>query len=323
MKILITGGAGFIGSNFIYYILEKYPHWEVVCVDALTYAANIHTLDRAKEYDNFNFIQGNITHREHIFQIFQEEDFETVVNFAAESHVDKSIADPGVFLKTNIIGTQTLMDASRTFGVKRYHQVSTDEVYGDLPLTCPELFFTEDSVIQPSSPYAASKAGADALAQSYFRTYDFPLTISRCSNNYGPYQFLEKLIPRMIVKALRGEKLPVHGSGVNVRDWLHVSDHCNALDLVLQKGKLGGVYNIGGHHERSNLQVVRAILKELGGREEQIEFVADRPGNDMRYAIDPTKMKDAFGWVPAVGFEEGLKETIRWYKDNESWWRDL
>lgn len=323
MKILITGGAGFIGSNFVYYFLEKYKEWNVVCLDKLTYAANMQTLDRAFQNQRFKLIKGDITDRDSVFDVFHEEGFDIVINFAAESHVDRSIADPTVFLKTNILGTQVLMDASRKFQVKRYHQVSTDEVYGDLPIDRPDLFFTESSILQASSPYAASKAAADLLAQSYFRTYHFPLTISRCSNNYGPYQFLEKLIPSMIVKALKNKVLPLYGSGNNIRDWLHVSDHCTALDLILEHGKIGEVYNIGGHNERTNLQVVQRILKQLGKPEDLIEYVEDRPGHDLRYAIDPTKMKTSFSWEPSIRFEEGIMDTIQWYLDNKIWWKDM
>lgn len=323
MKILVTGGAGFIGSNFIYYYLEKHPDWDVVCIDALTYAANIQTLDMAAMNNKFKFIKGDITDREFIFHTFEKEDFQIVINFAAESHVDKSIEDPTIFLKTNILGTQILMDASREYNIYRYHQVSTDEVYGDLPIDRPDLLFTESSIIQASSPYAASKAAADLLAQSYYRTYGLPLTISRCSNNYGPYQFLEKLIPSMIVKALNDEKLPIYGKGNNIRDWLHVYDHCAALDLILQQGKLGEVYNIGGNNEKNNLEVVGTILKELDKPIDLIQFVKDRPGHDLRYAIDPTKMKTTFAWEPTIRFEEGIVKTIRWYLENKSWWENL
>lgn len=323
MKILITGGAGFIGSNFVYYFLNKYTDWDVVCIDALTYAANIRTLDRAFRNNKFKFIKGDITDRDFIFRTFKQENFQVVINFAAESHVDKSIIDPTIFLKTNILGTQILMDASREFQVDRYHQVSTDEVYGDLPLDRPDLFFTESSIIKASSPYAASKAAADLLAQSYFRTYGLPITISRCSNNYGPYQFIEKLIPSMIVKILNNERLPIHGKGINVRDWLHVYDHCSALDLILQNSSLGEVYNIGGNNEKNNLEVVKIILREFKMSDDMICFVKDRPGNDLRYAIDPSKMKMAFGWEPTITFEEGIRDTIKWYIENEAWWENL
>jgi len=323
MKILIAGGAGFIGSNFVYYFLDKHKEWDVVCLDKLTYAANIHTLDEAFQSRKFKFIKADITDKDYIFDVFYEEGYDAVINFAAESHVDKSIEDPTVFLKTNILGTQVLMDASRKFQVKRYHQVSTDEVYGDLPIDRPDLLFTESSVIQASSPYAASKAAADLLAQSYFRTYGFPVTISRCSNNYGPYQFLEKLIPTMIVRALNNDKLPIYGEGTNVRDWLHVYDHCTALDLILDRGEIGEVYNIGGNNERTNLQVVKMILKELGKPEALIKHVEDRPGHDLRYAIDPAKMKKTLFWEPTIHFETGIIDTVQWYLDHQTWWKDM
>lgn len=322
MKILITGGAGFIGSNFVYYFLDRHREWDVVCLDNLTYAADIRTLEQAAKNEKFKFIKADIAEKEYIFEIFHEEGFDIVINFAAESHVDRSIADPSVFLKTNILGTHVLMEASRRFGVNRYHQVSTDEVYGDLPIDRPDLLFTESSVIQASSPYAASKAAADLLAQSYFRTYRFPVTISRCSNNYGPYQFLEKLIPAMIVRALNGQKLPIHGTGHNIRDWLHVKDHCTALDRILNHGIPGEVYNIGGNNERTNLEIVRIILKELGKPEDLIEYVEDRPGHDLRYAIDSSKMKNTLSWEPSVPFESGILDTIRWYTEHQDWWSD-
>jgi len=323
MKILIAGGAGFIGSNFVYYFLEKHKEWDVVCLDKLTYAANLHTLDQALQNPKFKFLKGDIADKDSIFDVFHEENFDVVINFAGESHVDKSIEDPSVFLTSNLIGTQVLMDASRKFSVKRYHQVSTDEVYGDLPIDRPDLLFTEASVIQASSPYAASKAAADLLAQSYFRTYRFPVTISRCSNNYGPYQHLEKLIPAMIIRAQNNEMLPIYGDGINIRDWLHVYDHCTALDLILDQGVVGEVYNIGGNNERTNLHVVKMILKELRKPEALIEYVEDRPGHDLRYAIDPTKMMNKFSWEPSIRFEEGIIETIRWYLNNQNWWKDM
>ncbi|MBR0597169.1 dTDP-glucose 4,6-dehydratase [Sinanaerobacter chloroacetimidivorans] len=323
MKILITGGAGFIGSNFVYYFLEKYKDWNVVCLDKLTYAANIHTLDRAMQNRNFKFIQGDIADRDFIFDVFDLENFDVVVNFAAESHVDKSIEDSTIFLKTNVLGTQVLMDASRRFRVKRFHQVSTDEVYGDLPMDRPDLLFTESSIIQTSSPYAASKAAADLLAQSYFRTYGFPVTISRCSNNYGPFQFLEKLIPSTIIRALKNQKLPIYGTGENIRDWLHVSDHCTAIDLILVQGKMGEVYNIGGNNERTNLQVVSIILKELGKSENLIEYAEDRPGHDLRYAVDSTKIKNLLFWESSIRFEKGIVDTVRWYQNHQDWWKDM
>jgi len=320
MKILITGGAGFIGSNFVYYTLEKHPDWDVVCVDALTYAAKLRTLDRAVKNNKFKFIKGDITDREFVFKTFGEEGFQVIINFAAESHVDRSIEDSTVFLKTNILGTQVLMDASREFNVHRYHQVSTDEVYGDLPIDRPDLMFTESSPVQASSPYAASKAAADLLVQSYFRTYGLPVTISRCSNNYGPYQFLEKLIPTMVVRALQDKKLYIYGDGSNVRDWLHVYDHCSALDLIIKEGEPGEVYNIGGNMEKNNLEVVSRILDEMAKNHDLIEFVEDRPGHDLRYAIDAGKMKMNFGWEPIIQFDEGIVSTIKWYIENEAWW---
>ncbi|MBZ4644427.1 MAG: rfbB, partial [Deferribacteraceae bacterium] len=295
MNILVTGGAGFIGSNFIYYMLDKYNDYRIVCLDKLTYAGNLSTLKKALENPNFRFVKGDIADREFVFNLFEEENFDIVVNFAAESHVDRSIEDPGIFLKTNVMGTQVLMDASRKFGVKRFHQVSTDEVYGDLPLDRPDLFFTEETPIHPSSPYSASKAAADLLVLAYFRTYKLPVTISRCSNNYGPYHFPEKLIPLMIIRALNDQSLPVYGDGKNVRDWLYVEDHCSAIDIIIHNGREGEVYNIGGHNERTNLEVVKTILKELGKSEELITFVKDRPGHDLRYAIDPTKIKNELG----------------------------
>ena len=320
MKILITGGAGFIGSNFVYYTLEKHPEWDVVCVDALTYAAKLRTLDRAVNNNKFKFVKGDITDRDFIFKTFKEEGFQVVINFAAESHVDKSIEDSTVFLKTNILGTQILMDASKEFNVHRYHQVSTDEVYGDLPINRPDLQFTELSSVQASSPYAASKAAADLLVQSYFRTYGLPVSISRCSNNYGPYQFLEKLIPSMVVRALQDKKLYIYGDGRNVRDWLHVYDHCSALDLIIKEGEPGEVYNIGGNTEKNNLEVVGRILDVMGKNQDLIEFVEDRPGHDLRYAIDAGKMKMNFGWEPIIRFDEGIVATIKWYIENKTWW---
>lgn len=320
MKILVTGGAGFIGSNFVYYYLKKHPGSPLICLDSMTYAANPATLREAKKSPDFTFIQGDITNREEVFHLFHKEQFHSVINFAAESHVDRSIEDPGVFLQTNIIGTQNLMDAARETGVERFHQVSTDEVYGDLPLDRPDLLFTENSGIQASSPYAASKASSDLLALSYHRTYGFPVTLSRCSNNYGPYQHVEKLIPAMIVKCLAGETLPLYGNGKNVRDWLHVTDHCSALDAILEKGSPGQVYNIGGNNERNNLEVVKIILEHLEVGEDRIQFVKDRPGHDLRYAIDSGKIQKELGWEPSVPFETGIPATIKWYLENKEWW---
>ena len=323
MKILITGGAGFIGTNFIYYMLDKHPNYDLVCLDALTYAGNKNNLKEALKKDNFQFIKGDITDRELVFNLFAKENFDIVVNFAAESHVDRSILNPEVFLKTNILGTQVLMDASLKYNVKRYHQVSTDEVYGDLPLDRPDLFFTENTHIHTSSPYSASKASADLLVQAYNRTFGLPATISRCSNNYGPYQFPEKLIPLMISKALKNEKLPVYGEGLNIRDWLYVDDHCKAIDLILHDGKIGEIYNIGGHNEKTNIYIVKTILKELHKDEDLITYVADRKGHDLRYAIDPTKIHHELGWLPETKFENGIKKTIKWYVANQDWLNDI
>ena len=323
MKILVTGGAGFIGANFVFYMLDKHPEYDIVCLDSLTYCGNIKTLEPVMDNPHFRFVKGDVTDRKLVFKLFEEEKFDVVVNFAAESHVDRSIEDPGVFLRTNILGTQTLMDASNEYGVTRYHQVGTDEVYGDLPLDRPDLFFTEDMPLTASSPYSASKASADLLVMAYHRTYGLPVTISRCSNNYGPYQFPEKLIPLMIKNALADEKLPVYGTGENVRDWLYVEDHCKAIDMIIHEGKVGEVYNIGGHNEKSNLDVVRTILKQVGKSEDLITFVGDRKGHDLRYAIDPTKIHDELGWLPETRFDDGIRQTIGWYLDNRSWWEEI
>ena len=323
MSILVTGGAGFIGSNFVYFMLNKYPYYKIVCLDALTYAGNLKTLDKALRNPNFKFVKGDIADRDMVFSLFEEECFDIVVNFAAESHVDRSIEDPGIFLKTNILGTQTLMDASRKYGVKRYHQVSTDEVYGDLPLDRPDLFFTEETPIHTSSPYSASKAAADLLCQAYNRTFGLPVTISRCSNNYGPYHFPEKLIPLMIANALNGKSLPVYGDGLNVRDWLYVEDHCAAIDMIIHNGKVGEVYNIGGHNEKTNIYIVKKILEILGKSEELITYVTDRKGHDLRYAIDPSKIKEELGWEPSTMFDDGIVKTVNWYLENREWWEDI
>ena len=321
-NILVTGGAGFIGSNFIYYELEKHPDRRIVCLDALTYAGNLETLEKALQNENFRFVKGDITDRKAVEALFEEESFDAVVNFAAESHVDRSIDEPEVFLKTNILGTQVLLDACRKRNI-RFHQVSTDEVYGDLPLDRPDLFFTEETPIHTSSPYSASKAAADLLVTAYFRTYGAKVTISRCSNNYGPYHFPEKLIPLIIANALEEKELPVYGEGKNVRDWLYVRDHCKAIDLILENGRLGEVYNIGGHNEKTNLEVVKTVLKILGKSEDLIRFVKDRPGHDMRYAIDPTKIRNELGWYPETTFEEGIEKTTQWYLENRSWWENI
>lgn len=323
MKILVTGGAGFIGGNFVHYMLGKYPEDQIVCVDCLTYAGNMETLAPVMDNPNFTFYKTDITDRDEIDKVFDKERPDIVVNFAAESHVDRSIEDPGVFLNTNIIGTQTLMDASRKYGVKRYHQVSTDEVYGDLPLDRPDLFFTEETPIHTSSPYSASKASADLLVQAYYRTYQLPVTISRCSNNYGPYHFPEKLIPLMIANALNDKPLPVYGEGLNVRDWLYVEDHCRAIDLIIRNGKVGEVYNIGGHNEMKNIDIVKIICKALGKPESLITYVTDRKGHDMRYAIDPTKIHNELGWLPETMFADGIQKTIKWYLENKEWWENI
>ncbi|MBE6927795.1 MAG: dTDP-glucose 4,6-dehydratase [Ruminococcaceae bacterium] len=323
MTILVTGGAGFIGSNFLFWEAEKNPQDRLVCLDALTYAGNLSTLAPLMEKENFRFVKGDIADSKCVDQLFAEEKPDIVVNFAAESHVDRSIEDPGLFLRTNILGTQTLMDACRKYGVGRYHQVSTDEVYGDLPLDRPELMFTEETPIHTSSPYSASKASADLLVLAYHRTFGLPVSISRCSNNYGPYHFPEKLIPLMISRALADESLPVYGDGANIRDWLYVADHCAAIDAVMRRGRVGEVYNIGGHNERSNLEVVKTILRALGKPETLIRFVKDRPGHDMRYAIDPTKIHDELGWLPETDFDSGIAKTIQWYLDNRAWWEEI
>lgn len=323
MKILVTGGAGFIGSNFCYYMLNKHPDYDIVCLDLLTYAGNLETLEEAIKNPKFKFVKGDITDRPFVFDLFEKEKFDIIVNFAAESHVDRSIENPGVFLTTNILGTQTLMDASREFGVKRYHQVSTDEVYGDLPLDRTDLFFTEETPIHTSSPYSASKASADLLVQAYYRTFKLPITISRCSNNYGPYHFPEKLIPLIIGRALADQDLPVYGTGENVRDWLYVEDHCRAIDLIIHKGRVGEVYNVGGHNEKTNLEVVKTVLRELGKPETLISYVKDRAGHDMRYAIDPTKITNELGWEPTIKFDDGIKLTIKWYLENRAWWENI
>jgi dTDP-glucose 4,6-dehydratase len=323
MNILVTGGAGFIGSNFVYHMLKTHPEYRIVCIDALTYAGNLSTLEAALSNKNFRFVKGDITDQKLVDSLFAEEKFDIVVNFAAESHVDRSIENPDVFLKTNILGTQVLMDASRKYQIKRFHQVSTDEVYGDLPLDQPDLFFTEETPIHTSSPYSASKASADLLVLAYHRTFKLPVTISRCSNNYGPYHFPEKLIPLIISRALRDEKLPVYGTGENVRDWLYVEDHCIAIDRIIHDGRIGEVYNVGGHNERTNLEVVKTILRVLGKPESLITFVTDRAGHDMRYAIDPTKINEELGWIPTTTFDEGIRRTIAWYLDNKEWWENI
>lgn len=323
MKICVTGAAGFIGGNFVHYWFNHYPDDTIIAVDALTYAGNLATLESLLDKENFTFVKADITDGQTMDQLFDQYRFDVVVNFAAETHVDRSVIDPAIFLKTNILGVQVLMDLCRKYDVKRFHQVSTDEVYGDLPLDRPDLLFSESTPLHTSSPYSASKASADLLVNAYGRTYGLPTTISRCSNNYGPYQFPEKLIPLMIQRALNNESLPVYGKGENVRDWLHVHDHCSAIDLIIHKGKAGEVYNVGGHNERTNLEVVKTILNQLGKDESLIHFVKDRPGHDLRYAIDPTKIETELGWKPTYTFESGIKETIDWYLNHKAWWEPI
>ena len=351
MTIIVTGGAGFIGSNFIFHMLDKYPDYRIVCLDCLTYAGNLSTLAPVMDNPNFRFVKESITDREAVYKLFEEEHPDMVVNFAAESHVDRSIENPEVFLDTNIKGTAVLMDACRKYGIKRYHQVSTDEVYGDLPLDRPDLFFTEETPIHTSSPYSSSKAGADLLVLAYHRTYGLPVTISRCSNNYGPYHFPEKLIPLMIANALNDKPLPVYGKGENVRDWLYVEDHCKAIDAVIHHGRVGEVYNVGGHNEKQNIEIVKLTIrtihqlmteqpeyrqvlkkKEIGAdgeisidwiNDSLITFVKDRLGHDQRYAIDPTKITNELGWTPETCFEVGIVKTIRWYLENQKWVEDI
>ena len=323
MKILVTGGAGFIGSNFLFYMEKTHPEDRLICMDKLTYAGNLSTLEPLIGLPDFRFVRGDICDRDAVYQLFAEEHPDVVVNFAAESHVDRSIEDPGIFLQTNIMGTAVLMDACRKYGIARYHQVSTDEVYGDLPLDRPDLFFTEETPIHTSSPYSSSKASADLLVQAYHRTYGLPVTISRCSNTYGPYHFPEKLIPLMIANALNDKPLPVYGQGMNVRDWLYVEDHCKAIDLIIRNGRVGEVYNIGGHNEMRNIDIVKLICHELGKPESLITYVADRKGHDMRYAIDPTKIHRELGWLPETKFQDGIKKTIAWYLEHRDWWENI
>ena len=323
MNIIVTGGAGFIGSNFIFYMIDKHPEDRIICVDSLTYAGNLSTLASVMDRPNFRFVKLDIRDREGVEKLFEEEKPQVVVNFAAESHVDRSIENPGIFLETNIMGTAVLMDACRKYGIERFHQVSTDEVYGDLPLDRPDLFFTEETPIHTSSPYSSSKASADLLVLAYHRTYGLPVSISRCSNNYGPYHFPEKLIPLMIINALHDEPLPVYGAGLNVRDWLYVEDHCKAIDLVIHDGRVGEVYNIGGHNEMQNIEIVRLICDRLHKPESLITYVTDRKGHDLRYAIDPTKIYNELGWLPETRFADGIEKTIDWYLKHEDWWQPI
>ena len=335
MTIIVTGGAGFIGSNFIFHMLGKYPDYRIVCLDKLTYAGNLSTLKSVMDKPNFRFVKTDICDREAVYRLFEEEKPDIVVNFAAESHVDRSIEDPGIFLQTNIMGTAVLMDACRKYGIRRYHQVSTDEVYGDLPLDRPDLFFTEETPLHTSSPYSSSKAAADLLVLAYHRTYGLPVTISRCSNNYGPYQFPEKLIPLIINNALHGRKLPVYGDGKNVRDWLFVEDHAKAIDMVQEKGRLFETYNVGGHNEKQNIEIIHIILDTLREMlpdsdprkalvsDDLITYVEDRKGHDRRYAIAPDKIRAEIGWEPETMFAEGIKKTIKWYFEHEDWMKNV
>ena len=323
MKMIVTGGAGFIGSNFVQYEVKNHPEDEIINLDLLTYAGNLESVKPVENAPNYRFVRGDIADREFIFRLFEEEKPDVIVNFAAESHVDRSITDPEIFVRTNVVGTTTLLDACRKYGIKRYHQVSTDEVYGDLPLDRPDLFFTEETPLHTSSPYSSAKASADLFVMAYHRTYGLPVTISRCSNNYGPYHFPEKLIPLVISRALNDEEIPVYGKGENVRDWLYVTDHCSAIDLVVRKGREGEVYNIGGHNERTNLDVVKTILKALNKPESLIKYVTDRPGHDLRYAMDPTKIETELGWKPEYTFDTGIPVTIQWYLDNKDWWEHI
>ena len=321
MNILVTGGEGFIGGNFVHYMVNTYPDYNIIVLDKLTYAGNMETLEPV--IDRIKFVKGDIADRKAVYELFETAKPDIVVNFAAESHVDRSIENPEIFLTTNILGTQVLMDTCRKYGIQRYHQVSTDEVYGDLPLDRPDMFFTEETPIHTSSPYSASKASADLLVQAYHRTYGLPVTISRCSNNYGPYHFPEKLIPLMIANALADKQLPVYGKGENVRDWLYVEDHCRAIDMIIHNGKVGEVYNIGGHNEKTNIYIVKKILELLGKPESLITYVTDRKGHDLRYAIDPTKIHNELGWLPETKFDDGIVRTVRWYLDNKDWWQNI
>lgn len=320
MKLLVTGGAGFIGSNFVRYMVNKYPNYQIVNLDELTYAGNLENLKDIEDAPNYKFVKGDIADRDFINDLFQKEKFDYVLNFAAESHVDRSITNPDIFIKTNIQGTQVLLDASKNINVKKYLQVSTDEVYGTLGETG---YFTEETPLAANSPYSASKAGADLFVRAYNETYGLPVNITRCSNNYGPYHFPEKLIPLMIINALNDKDLPIYGDGLNVRDWLHVEDHCQAIDLVLHKGVDGEVYNVGGNNERTNIEIVKTILKHLGKPESLMKFVKDRPGHDRRYAIDATKLKTELGWKPKYTFETGIEQTINWYLENQEWWENI
>lgn len=320
MNLLVTGGAGFIGSNFVRYMLEKYPIYKVVNYDLLTYAGNLENLKDVENHPNYTFVKGNINNRELVDYLVKTHEIDVIINFAAESHVDRSIADPDIFVKTNVLGTQALLDVAKANNIKKYVQISTDEVYGTLGETG---YFTEETPLAPNSPYSASKAGGDLLVRAYHETYGLNVNITRCSNNYGPYHFPEKLIPLMITNALEGKELPIYGDGQNIRDWLHVKDHCAAIDLVIHKGRPGEVYNIGGHNERTNNEIVHLIVEKLGVSKDLIKYVADRPGHDRRYAIDPTKIMTELGWKPQYTFETGIVETIQWYIDHQEWWKNI
>ncbi|PFM78964.1 dTDP-glucose 4,6-dehydratase [Bacillus sp. AFS077874] len=321
MKVAITGGAGFIGGNFVQYMINKYPSYWIYNLDALTYAGDLTKHKNIEQNENYHFIKIDISNREEIMALFKKEKFDYIIHFAAESHVDRSIADPGIFVTTNVLGTQVLLDASKAINVKKFVHVSTDEVYGDLDFD-PTTFFTEDTPLQPNSPYSASKASSDLLVRAYYETYGFPMNITRCSNNYGPYHFPEKLIPLTISRVLNDQKVPVYGTGENIRDWLHVLDHCSAIDLVMHKGENGEVYNVGGHNERTNLEVVKTIISTLGKSEDLIQFVQDRLGHDKRYAIDPSKL-ERLGWKPSYNFNTGIVQTVQWYVDNKEWWETI
>jgi dTDP-glucose 4,6-dehydratase len=320
MKLLVTGGAGFIGSNFVRYMVNKYPEYHIVNLDLLTYAGNLENLKDIETASNYTFVKGDIADREFVNNLFAEQKFDYVLNFAAESHVDRSITNPDIFVQTNIQGTQALLDAAKNFGVKKYLQVSTDEVYGTLGETG---YFTEETPLAANSPYSASKAGADLLVRAYHETFGLPVNITRCSNNYGPFHFPEKLIPLMIINALHDKPLPIYGDGLNVRDWLHVEDHCQAIDLVLHNGRNGEVYNVGGNNERTNIEIVKTILKQLDKPESLIKYVTDRPGHDRRYAIDATKLRTELGWQPKYTFDTGIEQTIKWYLENKDWWENI
>lgn len=324
MTYLITGGAGFIGSNFIHYMLREHLQDNIICLDALTYAGNLNSLVGAFENDQFTFIKGDIACEKDVNTVFERERPDMVINFAAESPVDRSIQDSQAFLKTNVYGTQVLLGACKKYTVRRFHQISTDEVYGDLPTNRPDLRFTESSPLKPSNPYSASKASADLFTLAYARTYSVPISISRCSNNYGTFQHPEKLIPLMILNAKEDKPLPVYGTGENVRDWIHVEDHCRAVDLILHhEGAEGQVYNIGGGSEVRNIDVVKAILRAMDKPKTLITYIKDRPGHDRRYAVDSSKLENELGWKPEIAFSKGLKETVRWYLKQTTWLEEI